>query len=973
MEEYKKTSPSFVTYNMLKMNTCIFKYLFLMVCLCGFSWSYAQTLTQELQAEEAKEKLTDAGIPEDEVKARLKEKGIDLDNLRPEQLPNLEEDIKIVVAEIEAEKADTSKVDDIAGKIELGVDSLMVKKAEETVGDNINEVASDMQEGASLEEALANDLTRKLSEKYRAKTNIFGHHLFYNKSIDLYKTTSSSTTPNSYVLDVGDKIAINIFGSSQADLLYEIEEDGFIRPSGMYKIYLKGVTIGKAKVLLKNRFRQAYVFDDGQFDVNLHTARTININLFGEVNQPGSYTISALNTALNAIIAGGGVTTEASVREIKIISDGEEKVLDIYAFINNPQTVYDFYLKDNDIIFIPKLKHVVSANGNGFRINGRFELKQGENFEDLLGFTQGLSSNAYTQSIRYVTKKGEERVLKNYTLKELNSANLTLNNGDVFTINNSLIAYENYIRVNGAVRHPGEYEFKSGLKISDLLELAHLEEETFSKLAYLRRKNTDGTYQLIRIYVEDILANSTSFANIDLKKEDVLTLYNKAAFVDNYEFQITGAVRAPRFYFYDPSDNITIYDAIMMSKGLKTNATEFGYIIGRRLGNSNERNYTVINLTEITSNPASVHNLKIKPNDRIVIPSAESYSDEFKVSIGGAVRNPGAYVYDSTLSIKDMLVMAGGLKLEAASNKVDVFRLSIDEDNPTRTYATSIILDHNLDPFNDNDTLVLQPFDRIVVRNTPEFEPMQLVQLNGEVRYPGEYAILGENETVSSLIERAGGLTNEALPEAAVFIRNQDGIGRIVTRIDKAVKCKNHHDIKIKDQDEITIPKIVDIVTLDKKGTRIEEEILVNEFKGANLKIAVSYKSKRAGWYVRKYAGGFDRGAAKRKTIVIHPNGEVKKTVNLLLFKIYPKVRRDSEVRLTLKKKEIKKRAKKVEEERVRKMKEENGIIDPPKPEKEKVSVTERLMQIQALVTIATSTVTTTVTSLLLIRNLNEN
>ena len=955
MDEYKKTSPSFVTQYKLSMNTRMYKYLFLMVCLCGFAWSNAQTLTQESQAEEAKEKLADAGIPEDEVKARLKEKGIDLDNLRPEQLPSLEEDIKVVVAEIEAEKADTTKGDDLASKIDLGVDSLMVKKAAETVGDNIDEVTADMEDGASLEEALANNLTRKLSEKYRAKTNIFGHHLFYNKSIDLFKTTSSSTTPNSYVLDVGDKIAINIFGASQADLLYEIEEDGFIRPSGMYKIYLKGVTIGKAEVLLKNRFRQAYMFRDGQFDVNLHTARTININLFGEVNQPGSYTISALNTALNAIIAGGGVTTEASVREIKIISDGKEKVLDIYAFINNPQTIYDFYLKDNDIIFIPKIKRLVTANGKGFKINGRFELKQGENFKELIGFTQGLNSNAYTTSIRYVTMNGEERVLKNYTLEELNATNLSLKNGDVFTIETSVIAYENYVKVNGAVRHPGEYEFREGLKVSDLLELAYLEEETFSELAYLRRKNTDGTYQLIRVYVADILANNASASNIALQKEDVLSLYGKSAFVDNYEYNIEGAVRSPNKYFYDPSDNITVYDAIMMSKGLKPIATDFGYIIGQPTHNALERKYAVINLIKIMNNPQSAYNVRIRPNDRIVIPSIQAYTDQFMVNISGAVRNPGEYVYDSSLSVKQMLIMAGGLKLEAASNKVDVFRLSINENEPTRTYATTLILDRNLDPYIDNIDLKLQPHDHIVVRSTPEYEPIKYVNITGEVKYPGLYAIIEDNETISTLIARTGGFTQEAFPEASTFTRSQDSIGKIVTRIDKAVDGEEKYDIAIRDGDTIVIPKLIDIVTIDKVGTNAEEIYTENIIEGNGLKLVVNYKNRRAKWYIDEFAGGFDRKAKRSKTIVEHANGQVVSTKNFLFFKIYPKVRRGSTVKLTIKPKYLKEM-------------EENGVTEP----KEKPSLTERLMSLNAIVSIATATTTSIISTVLLIEKLNE-
>lgn len=948
-------------------------FLSLLVLLLLSNQTQAQTtLSDELRADKAKQELEDKGIAEDQVKAKLKEKGIDLDNLRPEQLPTLEDDIKSVVRALEKEKNDTATAfNDATTSLKEGVDSVVAKEVKEEVGDNAAEVIEDMDEGASLEEALANDLTKKLSKKYRAKTNIFGHHIFFDKSIDLYRTTSSrSTTPNSYVLDVGDKIAINIFGASQADLLYEIEEDGFIRPSGMYKIYMKGITIAKAKVMLKNRFRQAFMFSDGQFNVDLHTARTITVNLFGEVNQPGSYTISALNTGLNAIIAAGGITPEASVRSIRIVSAGKERILDVYDYLANPQILYDYYLYDNDIIYVSKWSKLVSANGNGFKTNGRFELLEDEGVNDLLTYTQGVKSKAYTSVVQYMTYDGEVQMLKNYSLDQLKSGVVSLQDGDVITISTSLVAYENYVQVNGAVRHPGKYEFTEGQRVSDVLKLAYLEEETFSQLAYLTRKNTDGTLKLIRLYIDEILANPFSAEDIMLQKEDFISLYGKSSFIDKYSFNIEGAVRTPSQYFYDPEDNITVYDAVMMSKGLRTNATGFGYIIGAPINNSLEKNYTVINLDAIMKDPSGEENVKIKAKDRIVVPAQEQYMDQFKVSISGAVRKPGEYVYDSSLSVKDMLVMAGGIKLEAAANRVDVFRLEIDENERTRTFATSIVLNRELEPFNDNDTLVIRPYDKIVVRYAPEFEPMQMVQINGEVRFPGAYALTGENEPLSSLVARAGGFTNESLPEASIMVRSEDNIGKIVTRLDKAVKGCKRFDITLKGGDAITVPKFIDIILLDKTGTNAEDVYLDKTLEGSNtLNIAVNYQPRRAGYYVRKYGGGFNRKeASKGKTTVQHPNGRVKRTFNILGFiHIYPRVRRGSQIKLELKPKAKRIRTEKAERERVR-----EGDGDAPKEEKEKLSLTERLMQMQAFASVSAAITGTVASTVLIIRELSK-
>jgi protein involved in polysaccharide export with SLBB domain len=946
----------------------ILKTLIVLLILTVSSVVYGQSsLSKELQAEKAQQGLANKGISDDEVKARLLKKGIDLDNLKPEQLSTLEDEIRKVVTEIEAEKnaKNGTAISESTTTIERGIDSLVAKQAKEEVGDNAAEVIEDIEDGASLEEALANDLTNRLSKKYQVKTDIFGHHIFFDKSIDLFRTTSSSTTPNSYVLDVGDKIAINIFGASQADLLYEIEEDGFIRPSGMYKVYLKGITIEKAKVLLRNRFRQGFTFSDGQFNVDLHTARTININLFGEVNQPGSYTISALNTAINAIIAAGGITSQAGIRNIRIISKGQEKVLDIYDFVANPRVMYDYYLQDNDIIYISKWQKLVRANGKGFKTAGRFELLENEGVDDLLTYTQGLNSRAYTSVVRYTTSDGEKQVFKNYTLDQLRDSVKSFKDGDVVTIGTSTVAYENYVAIKGAVRHPGKYELIDNMRVFDVLTLAYLEEETFSELAYLTRKNTDGTYKLIRLYIDEILANPSSTQNVELKKEDVISLYEKSSFVDTYRFSIQGAVRTPNSYFYDPDDNITIYDAIMMSKGLMANATNFGYVIGAPTGNKLEKTYTIINLIEIMSNPDSEANLKLKAQDRIVIPATEQYQDQFKVSISGAVRNPGEFVYDSTLSVKQMLIMAGGLKLEAASSRVDVFRLKINENEPTKTYVTTLILDRDLNAFGQSSNIVLQPYDHIVVRSVPEFEPISYVNINGEVRYPGLYAITRDNETISNLVKRAGGLTAEAFPEGAVFQRNEDNLGRIVTRLDKAIEGVSKYDITLKKGDNITIPKLIDVVKINKFGTNATEtysaQTLGTKDTSGTINIVASYKHKRANWYIKEFAGGFDNKVAKRsKTKLIWPNGQIRKTTNLFVVRIYPRVYKGSEIVLSPNKRHMKD---------IEKMKREKAGLQPL-PQKEKMSLAERLSTLQALVVIATSTVTTTISSVLLIREL---
>jgi len=964
--------------------------LYILILLMSFTTVQSQVY-QEDQIEAAQAALADAGVEQDEVKRRLRAKGIDLDNIQPEQLGTLEAEIRAIVEEIQQEQADEeeaaaddqtdgaesenqapSKETVVSSKVPPSQD--FKEPAKDLTSDSIesearnkmkmlsrksaDEVIRRMKQGATLDEAIYDVLTEEEKNQYSAQSSVYGMDVFFNKSLDVYRTTSSATTPDSYILDVGDKIAINIFGASQTDLLYEIQDDGFIRPRGIAKIYLRGVSLKKVKALLLGRFQQSYVFSPGQFEVTLHTTRTITVNIFGEVNQPGSYTISALNTALNAIIAAGGPSTEASLRNIEIRSSGKKRILDVYEFMIDPKKQYDFYLSNNDLIYIPKFEKRVSVSGGGIRRGATYELKTNEHYKEAVRWAGGYATNIYDGLVQHVYTANGEQAIKDYSLSDIEAAKISLQDGDRLIFHSSLKQFENYVSISGAVRHPGSFELKLGMKLSDVLEKARLEKESYYQMAYLTRKNVDGTFQLKRVYVEDVLADPSSEKNITLQHEDRIVLYSKSQFVDNYSFTISGAVRSGGQHFWDPSKSITLYDAIMMSRGFQGQATNFGYIISSPPGQPLKREYRIVDLKTAFENPESSENITINPNDRIVVPSKTSYMDQYYVQISGAVRSPGQYVFDTTLSFKDILVMAGGLKMEAASNKIDIFRLKVENNKPTETYAATIEIDHELNALQDNIPFEIKPYDHIVVRTTPNFEPIKYVTIGGQVQYPGIYAIMKPNERLSSIIDRAGGYTIEAFPEAGTFYRGYDNIGYVVTRMDLLNKRRydSRFNIAVKEGDVITVPKLIDIVQIDKLGTNADSFYIANRNGGNELNIVVNYFNRRAKWYVNQYAGGYSKDAKRKKTTVTYANGRVKKTRSFLFFKVYPKVKRGSEIHLALKDKVIKQRR----EDKIKEEKAKNGINVGD--EKEKKSLLERMTELNAITAITTSIISTTQT-----------
>jgi len=193
----------------------------------------------------------------------------------------------------------------------------------------------------------------------------------------------------------------------------------------------------------------------------------------------------------------------------------------------------------------------------------------------------------------------------------------------------------------------------------------------------------------------------------------------------------------------------------------------------------------------------------------------------------------------------------------------------------------------------------LQPFDRIMVRTNPDFEPPQNIDLTGEVVYPGTYAILNKDETVADIIVRAGGLTKFAFSDGVTM--NRLNMGTVYLNMEKALKRPNSRfNLVLYDGDQINIPKSLDLVTISGAVGTVDPG-----------NINAPYFGRRANYYVNNFSGGFGSDAKKRKTTVIYPSGIVKSAFGMGIFNIYPKVTRGSKILVVEKEKREKRRDRK--------------------------------------------------------------
>ena len=406
----------------------------------------------------ARAQLAQKGISEEEMRAKLLQKGINIDQVTPEQLPALQASIEQAVKEIEAEKALKSKGQAMpAVTIGRGAAPTTAKEeVKQAAKEEVSKVAAKsgmevqqrVKEGATVEEAVAETLNKQAKSDTMPKSGIWGQQIFRNKSLEVYRTTKDAKPSESYLLGVGDELTVTIFGPSQGDFRYTIDEEGTISPQGIGKIFLKGVPYGKAKSLIRSRFSRSFLFREDQFIMSLATARTISVSIFGEAQNYGSFTLSAVNTAFNAIAAAGGPSDIGSVRNIKLMRNGKNRTLDVYSFMTNPAVQYDFFLENNDVISIPVADRLISISG---AINRpmTYELLPSENLQKLIEFAAGYRSNAYKNLLQVRRTIGDKPTLIDVDISK--TPNFALINGDQVFIKTLPEEAENFATISGDV------------------------------------------------------------------------------------------------------------------------------------------------------------------------------------------------------------------------------------------------------------------------------------------------------------------------------------------------------------------------------------------------------------------------------------------------------------------------------------------------------------------------------------------
>ena len=502
-----------------------------------------------------------------------------------------------------------------------------------------------------------------------ARSNqVFGRNIFNTRNLT-FEPSVNIATPLNYRLGPGDEVIIDIWGASQNTIRQQISPDGTINIQKIGPVNLNGLTISEANDYLKKTLNKIYNglnnTNDPTSDIRLTlgSIRTIQINVMGEVVQPGTYSLSSFSTVFHALYRAGGVSDIGSLRNVQLVRNGKNiATIDVYQFIMKGHIQDDIRLQEGDVVIVPAYDVLVKIDGKVKRPM-RFEMKKDENLSTLISYAGGFDADAYTRSLRVVRQNGQEYEVN--TVKDLDYSVYKMRNGDVVTAEAILNRFTNKLEIRGAVYRPGIYQLNGKLNtVRELVNEAQgLTGDAFLNRAVLYRQREDLTTEVIPVDIKAIMDGTSP--NIILAKNDILYIPSIHDLEDRGDVVIHGEVAKPDSYPY--ADNMTLEDLIIQAGGLREAASVVRVDVSRRIRNPHStvdndtigRTYT-FSLKEgfvVDGTPGFV----LQPYDEVYVRRSPGYQAQQNVVVEGEILFGGSYAMTSREErLSDLINKAGG-------------------------------------------------------------------------------------------------------------------------------------------------------------------------------------------------------------------------------------------------------------------------------------------------------------------------
>jgi protein involved in polysaccharide export with SLBB domain len=480
-----------------------------------------------------------------------------------------------------------------------------------------------------------------LSQDVEDEVKRFGSDFFKNKNI-VESPQLFVATPSDYRLGPGDELIINLFGASEITYSVQITRNGNVKFDKLAPVYLSGLSIRSASKRLKQRLSKIYTglntnnpIEKVDLELSLQKARSIVVNITGQVEAPGTYTISGFSSVLNALYAAGGPNDVGTYRDINIIRNG--KVIynvDLYDYFSNG--IYpNIYLRDQDVILV-KPYEIETELVTGFKQLALFEIKKDEVVSDLINLSGGASSNSYKSKL--FIERFDDFSQKIVEVNEKDFNDTKLNDGDKISfkeINSESIS--GAVKIGGAVYLTGNFQLENNKSVNDLINSAKgLSNDLLGDNAILYRSNKGLENLSISINLKDNDDLSTQ-----LFENDSLYIPTTKDILFDQFIEIKGEVNFPKeieFRF-----GYTITDLIILSGGLTPYANKNDIRIFRNISKEGGDNVTEEIIIKLDENLIPNKTIILQPDDIVTVNTFPYRKVNKFYTIKGDVALPGLY------------------------------------------------------------------------------------------------------------------------------------------------------------------------------------------------------------------------------------------------------------------------------------------------------------------------------------------
>lgn len=638
---------------------------------------------------------------------------------------------------------------------------------------------------------------------------IYGHNIFSVKDLD-FVPNYNIPTPANYMLSAGDEVIIDVWGDVITNITAKISPEGSIVIPNLGPIYLAGQSVESAERAIRAGLGRIYsqVSDSPStthVKVSLGATRSVTVNVVGDVARPGSYTLPSLSTLATAMYMSGGPSDIGSVRSINLYRGNKLlTTFDVYEFLNRGIDSGNVRLEDNDIISVAPYMGIVTVEG-GVKRPMRYETKNGDRLDSILGYAGGFSHSAFTGSVVVDRLSASDDITgataRTFIVESKDFGSFELVGGDRVIVKENISRFVNRVNISGAVWREGSYAIGENTnQASNLYELfvlaGGLRDDAYLKRGYIERYGQGRVLEQISFSPEDIILKRS---DIKLMADDSVRVVTIDEVTTKPTVLITGEVNSPSSYRH--RNNMTVGDLIVMAGGITDGATLSRVEIARRKVDGMEQvesdKTSIVIELDLLKNPDAAETI-LMPYDMVFVRKSINYQPQMSISVNGKVNYPGTYVIESnTVRLSDVIAKAGGLSRDAYIHGASLRRLIDDESldvieisqdiaeemskkNSSESIAeieerlgrVAIDLQKAIDNPGSIDDLVLKEGDIV---NIPQFD--NTVSVTGAVMQPNS-VIYGDNYNVKDYVSSAGGFKKRAMKKRLYVIHMNGSIAK---------------------------------------------------------------------------------------------------------------------------------------------------------------------------------------------------